>query len=79
MIFALDVATQLVATVMLLYGLYTMGNYKRRGPLLAGASELLWVVVGIQHNIYGLVLLSVILAVMQARNFIKWSKEGAAW
>jgi hypothetical protein len=79
MLFALDVATQLIATALLLYGLYVMGNHKRRGPLLAALSEVLWVVVGIQHSIYGLVLLSVILAVMQARNFVKWTKEGIAW
>lgn len=76
---ALDAAIQLFATGLLLWGLYEMGNIKLRGPVLAGISEALWVVVGVTHDVWGLAVLSLILAVVQARNTITWSLQGRPW
>lgn len=72
----LDIALQLIATAMLLYGLYYMGNEKLRGPALAASAEVLWVCIGFSHGVWGLILLSSILAVMQFRNAWKWLDKG---
>lgn len=70
---------QFAAAGILLGGLYLMGNHKRLGPFLAAASEILWVIVFIPPHIWGGIFLSTILAGMQARNFIKWTREGVSW
>lgn len=75
----LDLVLQLVAAALLLYGLYHMGDYKLRGPALAGLSEILWVGVGVWHGLWGLIFLSAVLTVMQARNFIAWYQRDHAW
>lgn len=78
-ILTIDSMLQITANITLLYGLYAMGNHKLRGPILAGISEILWIVIGITHNIPGLCILSIILAIMQIRNSIKWYKEKVSW
>lgn len=70
---------QFFAAGVLLIGLYLMGNQKKLGPFLAGASEAIWVVVFIPPHMWGGIFLSTILFVMQARNFIKWHREGLPW
>ena len=75
----LNLAMQFVAAAVLLLGLYLMGNYRRSGPLLAGASELIWIAVFVPYEMWGGIFLSSVLFVMQARNFLKWSREGARW
>lgn len=74
-----DTALQMAATALLLWGLYEMGNVKLRGPVLAGISEALWVMVGVAHDVWGLAVLSLILAVVQARNAVHWSYQGKPW
>lgn len=63
-------------TVTLLYGLYLMGNRRIWGPILCGGSEILWIAAFIPHQMYGGIVLSTILMSMQARNTVKWYKEG---
>ena len=75
----MDFIVQFVAAGMLLYGLWEMGNKSLRGPALAAVSEALWVGTGLLHEMWGLIFLSVVLVVVQCRNFLKWRSEGASW
>lgn len=75
----LDIALQALATTLLLFGLWHMGDHRRIGPLLAAVSEVLWVGVGLWHSIWGLVVLSVILGIVQGRNFLNWHRDGVPW
>ncbi len=70
---------QFLAAGILLIGLWLMGNQKKIGPFLAALSEVLWVIIFIPPELWGGVFLSTILFVMQARNFIKWHREGLSW
>jgi hypothetical protein len=73
------IVLQFFAAGVLLLGLYLMGNLKKLGPFLAGLSEIIWVGVFIPPHLWGGIFLSTILFVMQARNFIKWHREGLPW
>lgn len=75
----LDLLVQSIATCLLLYGLYQMGNERTRGPMLAAVSEILWVIVGVVHSIPGLIFLSLVLAIVQLRNWWQWRKAGKPW
>lgn len=67
-----DIALQGSAIVLLIVGLWLAGNKNTLGPLLAAISEVLWAFVGIAHSVWGLVVLSVVLAVVQFRAYLKW-------
>jgi hypothetical protein len=73
------IIVQFIAAGILLVGLYLMGNQKRLGPLLAAASEALWIAVFLPPHLWGGIFLSTVLFCMQARNFIKWSRAGLPW
>lgn len=70
-----DYILQSIAVITLIVGLWLAGNKDKRGPLLAVFSEFLWIVVGFLHGVWGLVCLSIILAVVQARAWWKWRNE----
>ncbi len=70
---------QFFATGVLLLGLYLMGNHRKSGPLLAALSEALWIIVFVPVDLWGGIVLSTILFIMQMRNFIKWHREGVVW
>lgn len=70
----LDLIVQALATVLLIHGLWLCGDKNPQGPLEAAISEVLWVIIGIVHGVWGLVALSLILAVVQARTYVQWRK-----
>jgi hypothetical protein len=74
-----NLALQFAAAAVLLVGLWLMGNNRLLGPTLAAASEVLWVLVFWPRGMWGGVFLSLVLAVMQTRNAIKWYREGVRW
>ena len=71
----IDFILQAAAVGLLVLGLWLSGNKDARGPLLAAIAELLWIAVGIMHSVWGLVALSAVLAVVQARAFILWKGD----
>ncbi len=74
-----DFIVQSLATVLLLVGLWLMGDKRLLGPFLAGVAEVFIVVVGWTHGAWSIVVIGVFLGFVQARNFLKWKKEGVAW
>lgn len=75
----MNLALQFVAAAILLLGLWLMGNHRKSGPALASFSEALWILAFVPHGMWGGVFLSTVLLVMQARNFLKWHREGVRW
>jgi hypothetical protein len=76
----LDFVIQLLATVLLLEGVWFMGNRNLLlGPLLTTISEIPWVIIGITHHTRSLIVISVVLFFAQGRIFLKWRKEGVRW
>lgn len=75
----LDFLTQAGATIFLLGGIWMMGNKLKRGPAISCLAEILFVIVGVQHHVWSNVAIGSVLFLVQARNFWKWNKEGAAW
>lgn len=75
----IDFLAQAAASCLLFAGIYETGNHRCRGPALATTSELIFIGVGIYHDVWSLSLVGVVLAVLQGRNFLKWRKEGVAF
>jgi len=55
-------------------GLVLVGNFCRYGFLLCLACNVLWIAVAIQSGLHGLIPVSVVMVVINTRNFIKWSR-----
>jgi hypothetical protein len=55
--------------------MWLMGNKKPMGPLVAIASEVVWLGLIIKASLWGLLPLNAALVVIQTRNFIKWTSK----
>jgi len=75
----IDFVVQLSATVLLLAGLWLMGNKRLLGPFLAFLAEFFTTIVGIQHKTWSIIVIGSVLFVVQGRNFWKWYREGISW
>lgn len=75
----IDFIVQFLATVLLLTGLWLMGNKRLIGPFMTAFAEVFTTVVGITHRTWSIVVIGVVLSIVQARNFIKWRREGTRW
>lgn len=75
----IDFVIQFLATVLLLVGLWVMGNKRLLGPFLAFAAEFFTTIIGITHHTWSIVVIGGVLFVVQGRNFFKWKKEGVQW
>lgn len=75
----LDFTVQFLATVLLLSGLWIMGNKRLLGSLLAFIAEFFTVFVGIMHDAWSITLIGAVLFLVQLRNFIKWRRAGVPW
>lgn len=64
-----------VAGVIELIGVLLVGNLCRHGFLLCLLCNLLWILVAVQTGVYGLILVSVVMAVANVRNFVLWSRR----
>ena len=74
-----DFVVQFLATSLLLYGLWVMGNRKLKGPFLAAVAEIFTTLVGTTHHAWGIVVIGVVLFVVQVRNFFLWQSQGLDW
>jgi hypothetical protein len=74
-----DFTVQLLSAVLLLLGLWLMGDKKLIGPFLACLAELFTTVVGATHHVWSIILIGGVLFVVQGRNFLKWKREGTRW
>lgn len=74
-----DTLVQSLSAGLLFLGLWLMGNKRLAGPFITAIAEGVTLCVGISHHVWSLSLIGFVLAIIQARNFFKWSKEGAAW
>lgn len=75
----IDFTVQFMAIVLLLAGLWLMGNKRLLGPFLAFCAEAAWFVVGVTHHVWSAWVLGAVLFVVQLRNFLRWRREGAPW
>jgi hypothetical protein len=74
-----DAIVQFLAMSLLLTGLWIMGNKRLTGPALTTLAEVFTTIVGITHHTWSITVVGVVLSFVQARNFLKWRKEGARW
>jgi hypothetical protein len=75
----LDFVVQALAAGLLFIGLWLMGNKRLLGPCITAIAEVFTTTVGIWHHTWSIVLIGVVLAVIQSRNFFKWRQEGVSW
>lgn len=75
----LDFLIQSAGMILLLWGLWLMGDKRLIGPAMAGIAELITTYVGIKHHVWSIIVIGVVLCFVQARNFWKWRQEGVAW
>lgn len=74
-----DFIVQSLGAFPLLLGLWLMGNRRLWGPFLAMIAEVFTTIVGWTHNVWSIVVIGAVLGIVQARNFVKWYREGVAW
>jgi hypothetical protein len=75
----LDFMSQLLSALLLFAGLWLMGSKRLLGPFLCFLAEGFTTIVGYLHHSWGIILIGVVLFFVQARNFVKWRREGAKW
>lgn len=68
----IDMIVQSMATIILLLGIWFMGNGVLLGPLLGALSELLFVYIGITNHVWSIAIVGIVIFFIQARNFYKW-------
>lgn len=56
-------------------GVYLVGNRNRYGFLLNLSCNGLWIYVAYRSGVYGLIPVSLLMAVVNVRNFAKWTME----
>ena len=57
-------------------GLWFIGNKKKYGFLVGIAAELVWILLGLFSEAYGLIFWSLIFTFLYLRNYLRWSKKG---
>lgn len=75
----IDFLIQFLSAALLLVGLWLMGNNRLVGVLMAFIAEAFTTIVGIQHHVWSVVIIGVVLFFVQGRNFLKWRREGVRW
>jgi len=75
----IDFTVQFLATVLLLAGLWLMGNKKLAGVAVVVVAEIFTTAVGIMYGTWSIIVIGICLTIVQGRNFIKWRKEGTPW
>ena len=75
-----DFILQAVATALLFYGIWQCGNVRRRGPFSLVIAEILFIIVGVLHpETWSIAVVGLVLGIIQARNYLKWTNEGKEW
>lgn len=72
----IDFVNQSLCAILLLAGLWLMGNKRLLGPAITTVAEVFTVIVGVTHRTWSIVLIGAVLTFVQGRNFIKWKREG---
>jgi nicotinamide riboside transporter PnuC len=64
-----------IAALLVIWSIYLCGNKNKWGWVVAGAGAILFMVVAVQKEVYGMIALDVVLLCMYVHNFRKWTKE----
>lgn len=64
-----------LAGILELAGVYLVGNRSRWGFALCLGCNALWSIVAVKSGLSGLLGVSLVMAVVNTRNFHKWSRE----
>jgi hypothetical protein len=75
----MDFWSQFFGAALLFAGLWLMGSKRLLGPLLCFLAEGFTTIIGYIHHSWGIILIGVVLFFVQARNFVKWKRDGARW
>lgn len=65
----------LTAAVLIIAYIYLIGQKKTFGWLLAIAGTIIYTVMAIMLELYGLLVLNCVLIPMYSRNYLKWRKD----
>lgn len=64
-----------IAALITLFAKYLVGNKDRWGHAAHIVGEGVWIIVAIQTQVWGLLMIAVPTIVLSIRNFRKWSRE----
>lgn len=64
-----------IATILLITGLFFAGKKYWWAWIITISSEILWIIVGFQNNIDGLIITNVIIIILNIYNCVSWYKE----
>lgn len=63
-----------IAGLLELLGVWSVGNKNRQGFLLCLLCNVMWIVVAMNSGVYGLIPVSLCMAVLNTRNYRKWGR-----
>jgi hypothetical protein len=75
----IDFMLQAVSTLLVLYGVWQVGNGRLRGPLVLVVANVITVYVGLTHGVWSIVCIDAALFFIQIRTLVKWHRELREW
>lgn len=64
-----------IITILGLYSMYSVGNLEKRGWVYKLVSQIVWIILAIQKELYGFIPLALVAGILAIRNYIKWTKN----
>ncbi|HIH15655.1 MAG TPA: PnuC protein [Nanoarchaeota archaeon] len=65
----------ILAMLLTFLGIYTIGNKKRYGFLIALTGNILWTIIGILSQSAGLLFANSVLVILYIRAYVLWKKR----
>ncbi len=65
----------LLATALVLLGVYFLSEKQRKGFLIGSIGNVLWIIYGIWTASAGLVIVNTVITVMYVRGYLNWGRD----
>jgi nicotinamide riboside transporter PnuC len=63
------------ATILSLYSIWLITDLKKAGFLVGIASSIMWITIGINSNLIGLMVLNFVIIILYIKGYFSWSKK----
>jgi nicotinamide riboside transporter PnuC len=64
-----------VATILSLYSIWLITDLKKTGFLVGVTSSIIWIAIGINSNLIGLLVLNFVIIVIYIKGYFTWRKK----
>lgn len=64
-----------IANILIVLGLYLIGNKQRSAFLFSICGEFLWVIWSIKHGMWSLAFICTVFCLLALRSYVKWGND----